>query len=377
MNILLVPDSFKYSLSAQEVALAMEEGIKDVFPEFSVISQPVADGGEGTILALINACGGNVITEETCDPLFRPIQSNYGVLADNIGVVEVAEASGVSLLMDKERNPMLTSSLGTGKQIVSVLEKGVRRLIIGLGGSGTNDGGIGVLHALGYRFYDEDNQELPPIGKSLLQIRSISSKERSICLDNVKIQLAVDVTNPLYGEKGAAYIFAPQKGATDEMVYELDQGLRQFHRVASQFLGSDFSEDTEGFGAAGGIAFGLVAFLGAEIVSGIKLVSKQVNLEEKIKVADLVISGEGKIDSQSLEGKVISGIAKLTTKHKKPLVLLGGMVDLSPDKLSQAGITAAFSVSNEPMKLEKAIRKVVTKKNLRYSIGQVLRVFNS
>lgn len=377
MKILLVPDSFKDSLSAQSVVSAMQLGVKEVSLDSNIILQPIADGGEGTIEALLSGCGGELISEKTCDPLSRVIQANYAVLANGLGVIELAQASGLSLLLNEERNPLLTSSFGTGKQILSILEKGIKHLIIGLGGSATNDGGIGILYALGYRFYDKDKNELDPIGRNLVFIASVSRDKNTMKLDDVKLQLAVDVTNPLCGEKGASAVFGPQKGADQEMVKQLEKGLRNFHSVASRFLNKDLAQETAGFGAAGGIAFGLVAFLNAEIVSGIEFIGKQVQLEEKIKSADLIISGEGKIDTQSLDGKVISGIAKLTTKYKKPLVLLGGVVELSNKELDTVGVTAAFSVSNQPMELKQAMEEEEVKRNIQFTTSQVLRLFNT
>jgi glycerate kinase len=376
MKILIVPDSFKGSLSAQEVALSIKLGVLDVLPSVNISLQPIADGGEGTLNALMADEKGVLIVEKTYDSLFREIEVAFGVLGDRKAIIEVAQASGLPLLAMNELNPLLTSSFGTGKQVLSALNKGVTEIVIGLGGSATNDAGIGILHALGYRFYDNNHEELQPIGESLIHITSISDVGTVSNLNNIEFSLLVDVTNPLFGEKGAAYIFAPQKGADKEMVGYLDAGLRNFHQVACDFLGKVLPSDTKGFGAAGGMAFGLVAFLDAKIVSGIEFISIAVALEQQIKDVDLVISGEGKVDEQSLRGKVISGISQFTTKHNKPFVVIGGVVELSSIELNSAGVTAAFSVSNQPVTLVEAMKKNTVKSNIRFLASQLVRLFN-
>ena len=372
MKVVIVPDSFKGSLSAEEVAISLQKGILFALPKTEVVLLPIADGGEGTMSVLLNNANGKKYEATVHDPLFREIKAEYVILENGECVFEIAETSGLNLLLKEERNPFKTTTIGMGELLLAAFNSGRRNFLLGLGGSATNDCGLGILHAFGFRFLDGDGNELSPTGESLIRIKQISDEYIIEGVETMQICLAVDVTNPLYGEQGAAYVFAEQKGASKDEIKLLDEGLRNFYSVVSDFLNKDIDSDTDGFGAAGGIAFALTSFFNAKIVSGIDLISKRVDLEKCIKEADLVISGEGKIDRQSLHGKVISGVEKLTSKCGKPLVLVGGEVELSTKELNNLGITAAFSISNKPLSLEKAMDKETAQNNLEFLGGQII-----
>ncbi len=364
MKIVIVPDSFKGSLSAKSVASSLAFGIQSVLSNAELVTLPIADGGEGTVEALLANGKGALVNVRAKNPLFKKIEVGYGVLENGLCVIEVASASGLPLLNKKERNPLKTTSLGTGELILQAINQGHKKFIIGLGGSATNDGAIGILHAFGYRFYDGQGVDLAPIGANLIQIKTISDKLKLPQINGVEFLLTVDVTNPLFGIKGAAHVFAEQKGATKDEVVLLDEGLRNFHLVTEQFFEKKIDPNTVGFGAAGGIAFGMVAFFNARLVSGIEFISQEIGLEDEIKTADLVISGEGKIDQQSLDGKVLSGISKLTKKYNKPFVVVGGEITLSSKALGEMGVKASFSISDYP--LEQSLDEKITKINLIY-----------
>ena len=375
MKITITTDSFKGSLSATKVTESLRKGILSSKPKTEILTLPISDGGEGTVTTLLSHNDGHLETVQVCSPLFQLINTTYGVLKNNTVVIEVASASGLPLLNKREQNPLNTTTKGTGELIISAFKAGYRDFIIGLGGSATNDCGIGILHAFGYRFYDIENNELSPIGKNLNYIHSITTSNVTYDLSKATFTLAVDVTNPLFGAKGAAYTFAEQKGANPIEIEQLDQGLRNFYEVTTNFTHKRTDPNTAGFGAAGGVAFTLNAFFNAKIVSGIDFIADQINLEEHIKNTDLVITGEGKVDKQSLEGKVISGIIKLTTKYKKPLVIIGGQIDLSQEDLARAGITAAFSISNKPQHLSNAMKEAIVQENLEFLGSQLINIF--
>jgi glycerate kinase len=375
MKVVIAPDSFKGSLSAIDVSLALREGVLSVYPKAEVVLLPIADGGEGTMSTLAmnqEAVWKNVLVH---DPLFGEMIGNYVTLDSGLCIIEIAEASGLTLLSETERNPMNTSTIGTGELLLDAFNRGSKEFIIGLGGSATNDCGLGVLYAFGYRFFDSKGNDLSPIGGNLIKIRRISDEFVNKKTSAIDLCLAVDVTNPLFGDSGAAFVYGEQKGGSFDQLMELDSGVRNFHAVTSIFLGKEIDANTSGFGAAGGVAFSLVAFFNARIVSGIELVADKVGLKDQIESADLVISGEGKVDLQTLQGKAISGVSKITNDANKPLVLVGGEVQLSPEELNDFGITAAFSISNKPMSLEKAMKKETVKKNLTFIGSQLTRLF--
>ncbi|GAB6117973.1 glycerate kinase [Thermoanaerobacter brockii subsp. lactiethylicus] len=359
MKILIAPDKFKESLSALKVADSIEKGILKVFPKAVIEKVPMADGGEGTVESLVNATGGKIIKTNVKDPLFRDIESFYGILGDGeTAVIEMAAASGLYLLKDYERNPMITTTYGTGQLIKDALDKGCRNFIIAVGGSATNDGGAGMATALGVKFYDKDGREIGLGGGALSKIYSIDTSNLDYRLKECRFIVACDVANPLIGENGASRVYGPQKGATKEMVKVLDKNLEHYGKLLEKYFNKRII-DVPGSGAAGGLGAGLMAFLNAQLKSGIEIIIEALKLEEKIKEADIVISGEGKVDFQTAFGKTISGIAKLCKKHNKPLIVIAGTVE-DIEKLYEIGVSSVFSIMEKPMSLEDAIKNAPT-----------------
>lgn len=359
VKILIAPDKFKESLSALKVADSIEKGILKVFPKAVIEKVPMADGGEGTVESLVNATGGKIIKTNVKDPLFRDIESFYGILGDGeTAVIEMAAASGLYLLKDYERNPMITTTYGTGQLIKDALDKGCRNFIIAVGGSATNDGGAGMATALGVKFYDKDGREIGLGGGALSKIYSIDTSNLDYRLKECRFIVACDVANPLIGENGASRVYGPQKGATKEMVKVLDKNLEHYGKLLEKYFNKRII-DVPGSGAAGGLGAGLMAFLNAQLKSGIEIIIEALKLEEKIKEADIVISGEGKVDFQTAFGKTISGIAKLCKKHNKPLIVIAGTVE-DIEKLYEIGVSSVFSIMEKPMSLEDAIKNAPT-----------------
>lgn len=359
MKILIAPDKFKGSLSAFEVADNIEKGILKVFPKAVIEKVPMADGGEGTVESLVDATGGKIIKTNVKDPLFRDIESFYGILGDGkTAVIEMAAASGLYLLKDYERNPMITTTYGTGQLIKDALDRGCRRFIIAIGGSATNDGGAGMATVLGVKFYDKDGIEIGLGGGELSKIYSIDTSNIDDRLKECEFIVACDVANPLIGENGASRVYGPQKGATKEMVEVLDKNLEHYGKLLEKYFNKKII-DVPGSGAAGGLGAGLMAFLNAQLKNGIEIIIETLKLEEKIKEADIVISGEGKIDFQTAFGKTISGIAKLCKKHNKPLIVIAGTVE-DIENLYEIGVSSIFSIVEKPMSLEDAIKNAPT-----------------
>lgn len=355
MKIVVAPDSFKESLSAMEVAQAIEKGFRAVFPDAQIEKIPMADGGEGTVQSLVDATGGKIITKEVTGPLGEKVTAFFGVLGDGkTAVIEMAAASGLHLVPVEKRNPLLTTTRGTGELILAALDEGVDHLIIGIGGSATNDGGSGMAQALGARLLDKDRNEIAPGGGSLDKLANIDISELDARLQNVKIEVACDVDNPLIGQDGASHVFGPQKGATPEMVEQLDQNLAHYATILARDLGKDVAH-IPGAGAAGGLGAGLLAFLDAELKSGIDIVIAATDLEEKIKDADLVITGEGKIDSQTIHGKTPIGVAKTAKKFNIPVIAICGSIADDADVVHDHGIDVLFSSLMRITTLEEAL----------------------
>lgn len=355
MKIVIASDSYKGSNTSLKVAGLIEKGARVVFPDADVVKIPIADGGEGTVEALVSGLGGEIIQVNAEDPLNRQVSAFYGII-DGKAVLEMAAASGLPLLKENEKNPRKASTYGTGQVLAAALEAGYRDITIGIGGSATNDGGAGMAQALGYRLTDRDGGEIPRGGAALADIASVDSSGVNPLLKDAKIHVACDVDNPLLGEHGASAVYGPQKGADPQMVKELDSALRHFADVVEDWKGRPMRE-IPGAGAAGGLGFGLTAFCDAEIKSGIETILDLVDFTEKIDGADLVITGEGKIDGQSIRGKVPIGVAARTAPAGLPVLAIVGDIGQGASAVYEYGIDSIMSTVDRAMPLEDAIAR--------------------
>ena len=388
MKIVIASDSFKGSLASIEVARSIEMGILDVFPSCDVVKVAVADGGEGTMDALCQSLGGKVVRIPVEDPIGRTINASYVILEDgNTAVLEMSSASGLTLLTPAERNPMLTSTYGTGQLIDDAIGRGCRRFLVGIGGSATNDAGMGMLTALGYRFLDAEGNELPGAGASLSKVCGIDCTRVSQAVRDSEFIVACDVDSPLYGPDGAAYVFAPQKGADPDMVKALDDGLRQYADVVASYTGkipmhggpsctggTSIMKDAAsmpGAGAAGGLGYAFVAFFGARLQRGVDMVLDAVGFDSIIEGADLVITGEGRIDAQTLTGKTPYGVLQRASRQNIPVIALAGSVALD----DSSGFTAIRQITPPDMQLSEAMLPAVASANLRRTISALLQQF--
>lgn len=345
MNILIAPDKFKGSLTASEVCQVISEEILSIDNNHKIVSLPLADGGEGTAEILTELSEGETITLSVLDPIFRPIEATYGLSKDGTtAFIEMAKASGLQLLAPSERNCMKTSTYGTGELIQNALHHGTRKIIMGIGGSATNDAGMGMARALGINFYDDSKNLLEGRGEDLIKLARVDFENRDPLILDTEFIVLTDVTNPLHGINGAAHVYARQKGASDADITVLDEGLINFEKIARQM---ECPINFPGAGAAGGLGAGAKFFLNASIRRGMDFIAEFTQLESKIKSADLVITGEGKLDSQSLSGKVVNGVVDLAKKHGKEVVVIAGICELSPSDLKNAGITKVISLSDE------------------------------
>ncbi len=375
MKIAIAPDSFKESLSAVDAAEAIRQGVLDACCNAETVIAPMADGGEGTVEAVVAAAGGRYQREEVHDPLGRTVTARFGMLDDSAqtAVIEMAAASGLELLDKDERNPMVTSTRGTGALIRSALNAGARRIIIGVGGSATVDGGIGMAAELGVKFYDKnDNIIENPKGADLEHIGKVDTAGLNEMAGKAEFIVACDVQNPLLGKDGAAKVYGPQKGAGPLMVEKLEKGLENLSRIIQENLDIAVA-DMPGAGAAGGLGAGLAAFLGAKIESGIRTVIEVVDLQSKLKGCDLVITGEGKADYQSAFGKTPAGVGELAKKLNIPAILLAGKLGEGYKELYRHGIVASFAIMDGPMGLEDAIKD--THRLLRQTTESMMKTF--
>ena len=354
--IVLAPDSFKESMTAKEVCVAMERGIKKVNSNIQCIHVPMADGGEGTMQSLVDATGGEVYSLEVVGPLGNKVKAEYGILGNGeIGVLEMASASGIHLVSLEERNPLITTTYGTGELIKACLDRGVKKLLIGIGGSATNDGGVGVIQALGGRLLDTEGNELGFGGGELEKLDRIDLTNFDRRLKDVVIEVACDVSNPLCGENGASYIFGPQKGASVEMIKILDNNLKHYAKVIKEQFGKDVLE-IAGAGAAGGLGAGLMVFLNGNLKKGIEIVIEYSGLEKKVKNCDMVWTGEGSIDFQTQYGKTPLGVATVAKKYNKPVVALAGRVGDDIDILYEKGIDSIFGIMRGVTTIDEALK---------------------
>jgi glycerate kinase len=365
MRIVIAPDSYKGSLSASEVCDIVEGAILKIMPTAEIVKIPLSDGGEGLVEVLVRHQAGEMVRIRTKDPLFREITAAYGILNGGVAVIEMSAASGLPLLAPDEHNPLKTSTYGTGEMIADAINRGCRKIILGLGGSATNDGGLGVANALGVRFYDQNMELLAPVGENLSRVTTIDTSLMEPLLQEVEIIIACDVENVLCGIQGAAAIYGPQKGANSEMVAFLDQGLKTFGRLLEKETAKNLVA-LKGIGAGGGMALPLVALLKAQLKSGLDIVLDQIEFDSVISRADMIITGEGKTDAQSVMGKVISGVGKRGKKQNIPVVVISGSLDDGYEVIYNCGVVAAFAIfsndrglawhmQNAPQLLEKSI----------------------
>jgi glycerate kinase len=372
--IVLAPDSFKESMTAKEVCEAMERGIKKINSNISCVHVPMADGGEGTMQSLVDATKGKVYSLQVVGPLGNEVEAQYGILGQGeVGVLEMASASGIQLVPAEKRNPLLTTTYGTGQLIKACLDHGVKRLLIGIGGSATNDGGAGVIQALGGKLLDKQGNELGFGGGELGKLNSIDLRDFDPRLKEVIVEVACDVNNPLCGERGASNVFGPQKGATKEMVGMLDDNLNHYADIIKKELGKDVLNEP-GAGAAGGLGAGLMAFLNGNLKKGIEMVIEYAGLEEKVKDADMVWTGEGSIDFQTQYGKTPLGVAAVAKKYNKPVVALAGRVGEGIDVLYESGIDSIFGIMKGVTSIEEALAK--GQENIEKTAENIVRLMN-
>ena len=371
-TFVLAPDSFKESMTAEQACAAMQRGIEKALPNAQFIHVPMADGGEGTVDALVSARHGRKVEIEVSHPLIeQKVKTYFGLIEnDQTAVIEMALANGIHLIEPSQRNPLLTSTLGTGEMIKVALDFGVSKIIIGLGGSVTNDAGAGMAQALGAKFFDENDQVVQVGGGQLSHIKSIDFSKLDSRLKDTEIIIASDVNNPLCGENGASHVFAPQKGATPEMVATLDQNLKYFADLVAQKVGTDF-QNIAGAGAAGGLGFGLMAFAGAKIRSGVEIVIEETGLAEKIAQADYVFTGEGGIDFQTKFGKTPFGVAQVAMRFNKPVIAFAGYVGEGIEELYDEGFTAILGIVDGACDLPAALKN--GEKNLERTCENIAR----
>jgi len=378
MKIIVAPDSFKGSLTAIEVSDAIGKGVREVFPEAEIIKIPMADGGDGTVQCLVSATGGKILEEKVIGPLGDEVLASYGILADKkTAVIEMAAASGLTLVPEGKRNPLITTTYGTGQLIKAALDQGCRKMIIGIGGSATNDGGAGMVQALGVKLLDREGREIGFGGGELKKIFRIDTKYLDNRLSETKVLIASDVSNPLCGPKGAARIYGPQKGATPEIIEELDKSLAHFAKLIKRDLNKDI-KDIPGAGAAGGLGAGLMAFLNAELRPGIEIIIDVVKLEQAIKDADLVITGEGKIDSQTIYGKAPIGVAKIAKKYNVPVIAVAAIIEENAQFFREYGIDFLIKISEPPMSLTEPKSKKVwlVKRSIKQFLKRRAEIFH-
>ena len=359
MKIIIAPDKFKRSLTGWEFCLTVEKSLKKSFPEIQVLKLPLADGGDGTLAALSTQMSDNKIDISVKDPLFRAVEATYLYdQTDKKAFIEMAEASGLRLLSEEEQNCFYTTSFGTGELIKEALDQGAQKIILGIGGSATCDGGMGMAAALGYQFLDEQGNTLEPIGQNLAFVADIDTAFVDPRLSDTIFEVACDVTNPLLGEEGAAAVYAPQKGASEEEVLLLDEGMAHFEKILEKTFNRSV-KDVPGSGAAGGMGAGALIFLNAELLSGIDLIKDLVKFDEKIKGADWIITGEGKLDFQTLSGKTVNGVLESAVLQKIKAAVFCGWITLPQDALNSIGVTYAASVMERAHGLDDALEHTI------------------
>ncbi|WP_313345471.1 glycerate kinase family protein [Lacrimispora sp.] len=375
MNIVIAIDSFKGSLSSMEAGEAIGEGIKRVNPQERITICPLADGGEGTVEALAHGMKGTLLSIQVTGPLGKPVICTYGIMEHTkTAIIEMSGAAGITLVPDNKKNPLYTTTYGVGEVIKDAITRGCRRFIIGIGGSATNDGGAGMLQALGYELLDYDGKEIPFGAIGLLKLKTISDRNVIPQLKECSFFVACDVTNPLCGELGCSAIYGPQKGATPEMIQNMDKWLEEYALLSKKSY-PKADPDQPGTGAAGGMGFAFLTFTNAVLESGIKIVLEETRLEEKIRDADLVITGEGRLDGQTAMGKAPIGVAKLAKQYGKTVIAFAGSVTRDARECNQYGIDAYFPILRTITTLEEAMKTENAKRNLSDTAEQVYRLY--
>lgn len=374
MKVVIAIDSLKGSLSSMEAGTAIKDGILAAKPDAEVIVKPLADGGEGTTDALIEGMNGERIDLTVTGPMHTPVDAYYGYLKDtNTAVMEIASAAGITLVPDSEKNPLLATSYGVGEMINDAIQRGCRNFIIGIGGSVTNDGGIGMLKALGVRFLDENGEDAGEGGQALAKVARIDVSGMNPLLKECHIQIACDVNNPLCGENGSTYVYGPQKGVTEDMKKTLDEAMAHFARVTSETLENDYM-NTPGAGAAGGLGYAFLAYTGAALTPGIELILDAVGLEEELSGADVVVTGEGRLDFQTAMGKAPVGVARLAKKYNAKVIAFAGSVTKEATACNKEGIDAFFPILRSVCTLAEAMDPVAARNNMTATVEQVFRL---
>ena len=371
-KVVLIPDSFKGTLTSIEICTIISDKMNKYFPHCHVVSIPVADGGEGSVDCFLSALGGEKIFETVSSPYFEDMESFYGLIGDT-AVIEMAACAGLPLVEDR-KNPSLTTTYGVGQLIMSAAKKGCKKLIVGLGGSSTNDGGCGAAAAVGVKFYDKEGNEFIPVGKTLKDIDRIDLSHKAKELDNIEIITMCDIDNPMYGTKGAAYIFGPQKGADEKMVIVLDKGLKHLCDVIEKETDRNL-KDVPGSGAAGAMGAGMIAFFNSKLQMGIETVLDAVKFDDIIADADMIFTGEGKLDTQSLRGKVVIGVGKRAKNKNIPVTVIAGGAAANIDEAYTMGVTSIFTINRLPEDFE--ISRYKSNENLEATIDNILRLIKS
>ncbi|ONI42810.1 glycerate kinase [Candidatus Epulonipiscium fishelsonii] len=377
MKVLVSVDSFKGSLSSMEAGNAVKEGILKVYKDAQVDVMPLADGGEGTVEALVEGMNGVKKQIKVKGPLLKEVIATYGILENsNTAIMEMAEASGITLISAAEKDPLKTTTFGVGEMIKEAISHNCRNFIVGIGGSATNDGGIGMLQALGFEFLDENKNPVGQGGEALEKIAFIETKNKIKELDECNFKIACDVNNPLYGERGATAIYGPQKGVTPELFTRLDAGMINFANICEKTFGVDNSK-VPGVGAAGGLGFGFLTFLNATLKSGVQIILEEIKLEDKIKDVDIVITGEGRLDNQTAMGKAPIGVAKLGKKYSKKVLAFAGCTADDATECNREGIDAYFPIVNAAISLEDAMDNANAHRNMVATVEQVFNLIKT
>lgn len=377
MRVLIAPDSFKGSMSAREVCEVVAESIRAIIPQATIDKLPMADGGEGTVEAMVYNDRGRIVECFVDGPLGEKRSAKYGIINQGkVAVMEMAEAAGLANLKEEQRNPLIASTIGVGQMIKDALDKGCSEILMGIGGSATNDGGMGMLIGLGYVFYDAAGNKLTGCGQNLLKVRQIDQTGADKRLGKIKVRVACDVDNPLLGRNGATSVYGPQKGASPKMVQQLEAGMENYATVVAELFGQDKAK-IKGAGAAGGLGFGLMSFLAAELKPGFEMVSEAVGLEKRIKQGnyDWIVTGEGQINAQTLNGKLPYGVARLGKKYNQKVIAIVGSIGPGYQPLQDCGINGIFSIMNQPMSLQTAMEN--SKELLRDTVERIFRLLSS